>query len=312
MDYSIPEIAIAKLRAAQASYHVTTPDPSVTERTVQYKNRDSTSLRIIVHSSSSHTSTEAPLIVLFHGGGSTIGSPEDFTPLARRFVSTFSAVVACPEYRLAPENPFPAQSNDAWDAVQWLALNAEKDLGVKLENGFVVGGQSAGAKLAVVTAHLARDQGLTPKLTGVWVAAGGLLSPEVVPERFKDHYLSMTQEECLDAPVLDKQFAKLTREAVKGDVHSALFVPFNWPTGHRGLPPHYFDVCGLDLVRDDALLYEKVLRDGEVDTRMTVYPGMPHLFFNYFPKLKQTYRWRKETLNGMKWLLGREGDRNTE
>ncbi|KAL9115946.1 MAG: hypothetical protein Q9227_000314 [Pyrenula ochraceoflavens] len=304
-DYSDPPKAIAQLRASQASYNPTDTDPAVTETSVQYTTRDGANLRILVHSPSNPPiSSPAPLIVLFHGGGCTIGSPENMTRIARHFVTAFSAVVVAPQYRLAPEHPFPYQAHDTWDTVRWLAGNAESIGADPRAGGFVVGGQSAGAKLATVVSHLARDEKLEPPLTGTWLAAGSVLSANVVPERYKDMYLSMTQEECLNAPVLDRQFAKLTSEALKADIYSALFVPFNWPTGHGGLPRTYFDVCGLDLVRDDSLIYERVLREEYgVETRMTVYPGMPHLFWSYFSGLKQTERWSQQTMIGMGWLL---------
>lgn len=248
--------------------------------------------------------TPRPLIVLYHGGGSTIGEPENLTTLCRRFVKELDVVCVAPQYRLAPEWPFPQQAYDAWDALEWIAENAMTALPADLSKGFVVGGVSAGGKLAAVVSHLARDRGLSPALTGVWLSAASVVSKSVVPWKYKSRYLAQTQEACLNAPVLDKQFAKITADALKADEYSALAAPLNWPTGHVGLPRTYFDICGLDIVRDDSLVFEALLRDEcAVETRSNVYPGMPHIFWQYFPTLSQTKRWEIETTKGMGWLL---------
>ena len=71
------------------------------------------------------------------------------------------------DYRLAPEAPFPAAPNDAWDALTWAAANAKEVLGADPSKGFIVCGTSAGGNLTDVVAHLARDEKLNPPLTGL-------------------------------------------------------------------------------------------------------------------------------------------------
>ena len=71
----------------------------------------------------------------------------------------------------------------------------------------------------------------------------------------------------------------LTRESehYQPDINSPLYAPFNHPDGHTGLPPIAFQVCGMDPLRDEALIYERVLReDFGVNTKLHVYPGLPH------------------------------------
>lgn len=63
---------------------------------------------------------DAPLIVYFHGGGFVLGGLENEELMCTLFVQRLKAVVLNVDYRLAPENPFPAGPNDAYDVVKWV------------------------------------------------------------------------------------------------------------------------------------------------------------------------------------------------
>jgi acetyl esterase/lipase len=82
-------------------------------------------------------------------------------------------------------------------------------------------------------------------------------------------------------------------------------VPFNHPKGHGNIPPTYFQVCGLDALRDDSLIYERLLREeSSIATRLDLYPGLPHHFWEFYPQLKQHIQKRTEdTVNEIQWLL---------
>jgi acetyl esterase len=105
-------------------------------------------------------STDAglPLLLYMHGGGFTIGSIATHDILCRELARLAGCMVVSLDYRLAPEHRFPAASNDAWDALQWLASHAET---LRADPArLAVGGDSAGGTLAAVNAILARDAGL--------------------------------------------------------------------------------------------------------------------------------------------------------
>ncbi len=99
-----------------------------------------------------------PLLLYLHGGGFTIGSIATHDVLCRELARLSGAMVVSLEYRLAPEHRFPTASNDAWDALAWLAQHAAT-LGADPAR-LAVGGDSAGGTLAAVNAILARDAGL--------------------------------------------------------------------------------------------------------------------------------------------------------
>lgn len=67
----------------------------------------------------------------------------------------------------------------------------------------------------------------------------------------------------------------------------------------------YFQVCGMDILRDEGLTYEQVLtEENGVKTRLDVYPGMPHTFWNSFPMLTQGKKAAQDLEDGIRWLLG--------
>jgi len=114
-------------------------------------------------------------------------------------VQAFGAVCVSASYRLAPEHPFPAAPNDSWDALQWAAANA-KSLKADPSQGFIVGGTSAGGNITAVLALLARDEGLSPPLTGQYLAIPAIGNKKWIPEKYKDRFLSFEQNK--DVPVL--------------------------------------------------------------------------------------------------------------
>ncbi|WP_136687536.1 alpha/beta hydrolase [Halorhabdus amylolytica] len=96
-----------------------------------------------------------PTIVFFHGGGFVLGSIGTHDLLCRRLCRQTDGVVVSVEYRLAPENPFPAAVEDAYAATQWVADNPDR---LASDGTLVVAGDSAGGNLAAVVALMARDR----------------------------------------------------------------------------------------------------------------------------------------------------------
>jgi acetyl esterase/lipase len=89
------------------------------------------------------------------------------------------------------------------------------------------------------------------------------------------------------------------------DPRSPLMSPVIWPTGHHSLPPTYFQIAGSDPFRDEALIYEKQLReDFGVATRTSLYPGLPHGFWSWWPTAEFSKRHARDLHDGLEWLLG--------
>ena len=94
-------------------------------------------------------------------------------------------------------------------------------------------------------------------------------------------------------------------DAYLPDVKSPLYNVFNHPAGHGNLPPAYIQVCGSDPLRDEGLLYEEILStESKVKTRLDVYQGLPHHFWQFFPDFPGNVKHTQDTIAGLKWLLG--------
>lgn len=89
----------------------------------------------------------------------------------------------------------------------------------------------------------------------------------------------------------------------QGDPASPLCSPFLFPS-HKDLPPSYFQICGLDPLRDEAILYEQVMRlEYGVKTKVDMYPGLPHSFWSHWPNASFSVKHKQDSIDGLGWLL---------
>lgn len=73
---------------------------------------------------------------------------------------------------------------------------------------------------------------------------------------------------------------------------------------HKDLPPTYFQICGMDALRDDGLIYERILsEENGVKTKVQLYPGLPHGFWSWQPEAEFSKQLHRDSVEGMKWLL---------
>lgn len=94
------------------------------------------------------------VILYFHGGGFIAGSPESHRPLVARLAHAASARALVPQYRLAPEYPYPAALRDAADAYRWLLTQGVTP------NNIIFAGDGSGGGLALSTLLALRNAGL--------------------------------------------------------------------------------------------------------------------------------------------------------
>jgi len=147
--------------------------------------------------------------------------------------------------------------------------------------GLLVGSEVAGAALAAAVVLRARDEGLETRMTGVFLSAGIFLDPGCVPEQLQAFYRSRSDERCIDSPQPPDERASSARRAV--EAASMERNAAHRTTGHANLPRTYVQACGLDLWRDDGILYAHVLRELGNEVRLDVYSGAPHGFWHLVP-----------------------------
>ena len=90
------------------------------------------------------------------------------------------------------------------------------------------------------------------------------------------------------------------------DPNSKLFTPFAGPKNEWNfidLPATAFWVCGMDPLRDDAIVYDRVLKENGTKTRFKMYSGVPHSFWSFAPSLKLSQQAVRDFVEGIGWLL---------
>ncbi len=201
-------------------------------------------------------------VLYLHGGGYVIGGPTTHRELASRIGSKTSAAVFLLDYRLAPENPFPAAIDDAVAGYRWL-LDSGRDPGQML-----VAGDSAGGGLGVALLAALRD-------AGVALPAGAvLMSPWV---DLTNSGSSQTTRSAEDPIVSRASLDRMAEWYLAG--HSSrdpLASPLFGDLG--GLPPLLVQVGTAEVLYDDAeRLVAKALAAG-VDAAQETFDGCIHVF----------------------------------
>ncbi|OAL51595.1 alpha/beta-hydrolase [Pyrenochaeta sp. DS3sAY3a] len=286
-------------------YPIPGPIPdSVTETLHDVPTRDGSSIRVRVYQpKAGPPEGGSPLIMMYHEGGWSMGDLSDEDLNCRMFARDLRAVCVNVEYRLAPEHKFPTGVHDSWDALQW-ALAHAPSLHATPTAGLIVGGASAGGNIAAVLALLARDENLSPPITGQYLCMPALLPHTNVPAHLAPLYQSRTHS--VSDPVLKDLVPGAIEAIYEPDPTSPLYDPFNHPAGHVGVAKAFFQVGGIDPLRDEGVLYDGVLRGSGVLTRFELYRGFGHVFWTNYPEMEASRGFVRDALEGVRWLLEKE------
>jgi acetyl esterase/lipase len=202
------------------------------------------------------------VLLYLHGGGFVVHLPAAYRAFSRRLSRTLGMRVVLPQYRLAPEHPFPAGSDDCLTTYRWLL-----DEGVDPRR-IVIAGDSAGANLALVTVIRIRDAGLRPPACAAMFSGAFDLtwqSASLAYNRDKD---PMIVPDAL--PVLSSYYID-SRNAANPWV-SPIYADF------ASLPPLHFQAGGTEVLVDDSIRAADKARWAGVEVELTVWPGLPHVF----------------------------------
>ncbi len=211
-----------------------------------------------------------PVLIYYHGGGFVIGSPETHDAACRHLCVAGDCIVISVDYRLAPEDKFPAAPDDCWAALRWVAENAES-LGGDPQR-IAVGGDSAGGNLATVVCLDAKANGgpdircqlliypgteLTASASSHKTFGEGYLLTSDVIGWFMDHYF----EDGAD------------RSQPRASPHNADL---------SGLPPALVISAGYDPLQDEDKEYYDMLKVAGVEAEHIHYDGMIHGFVSNY------------------------------
>jgi acetyl esterase len=210
-----------------------------------------------------------PGIVFFHGGGWVIGDLETHDDVCRRLADMTGYRVLAVDYRLAPENPFPASHDDCVSATEW-AFDHAAEIGFDPAR-IATCGDSAGGNLAASVAITLRDHGRHA------LAMQVLMYPVTT---FTVTTESM--DRLAEGYFLTKAGMIYFRDALFGNtgLGSDPRVSVLDVTNLGGLAPAFVSTAGFDPLSDEGAAYAKALDAAGVDVEHHHYEGFIHGFYN--------------------------------
>lgn len=208
-------------------------------------------------------------MVFFHGGCYVFGDLETHDTVCRSLSNSSGSLIVAIDYRLAPEDKFPAAVHDAYAATKWVVDHAA-DLGGD-PSRVGVGGDSAGGNLSAVVALLARDRGgpaLAYQLL-IYPATDGAMNTLSMRENSEGYLLTRR----------DVVWAYNHYLSEVGDKLNPLVSPL-LAADHSGLPAAIIVTAEFDPLRDEGEAYGEKLRQGGVPVKVRRYDGMIHGFLS--------------------------------
>jgi len=205
-----------------------------------------------------------------HGGGWVLGAADLQDPMLERIADNTGQVVVSVEYRLAPEDPYPAGPDDCEDAAAWVVKNARAEFG---SDAITVGGESAGGHLAAVTILRMRDNHGYTGWRGANLVYGAFdLSMTPSQRAFGNTRLVLRT---IDMQQFYNAFLPVQTERRVPDI-SPLYANL------AGLCPALFTVGTRDALLDDTLfMHARWVAAGNA-AELAIFPGGAH-GFTLFP-----------------------------
>ena len=204
------------------------------------------------------------LIVHFHSGGYVMGSPHAYREFAGRLSRASGASVLLPDYRLAPEHPYPGAVEDAMAVYR--ALLVESD-----PAGIILSGDSAGGGLAMACLLSIRDEGLP-------LPAGGVGICPLLDLAGEGDSANIPSD-----PLINRDLIVGMGKVYIGEIdpHAHPLASPLWGQ-HHGLPPIYLTASASEALRDDVVRMAKSIEAAGGTVRLSLVEGYVHIW-TFFP-----------------------------
>jgi acetyl esterase/lipase len=214
-------------------------------------------------------------LLYLHGGGYVSGCAGFYLAMAAHISAAAQCAIFLPDYRLAPECPFPAALEDCVNAYQWLRANGPHGPGIT--NAIFIAGDSAGGGLTLAMLMALRDRGLPLPQGAIPIspfADQTLSSDSIRSQRMLDPIM---HPDCLG------DFVRLY--AAGADVRSPLISPVYGD--YSGICPLLIQAGEHEVIRDDSVRVAAAARTAPVPVTLEIYPGMFHVFQSHEPLLPE-------------------------
>ncbi len=212
-------------------------------------------------------------LLYLHGGGFVSGSGAFYLAMTAHISAAAKCAVLLPDYRLAPEHPFPAGLDDCVAAHEWIRSNGPSGPGPA--KATFVAGDSAGGSLTLAVLLALRDRKLP-------LPAGGIpLSPTT------DWTLASESLKTVDDPIISARTMPEFRDRYLGktDPRNPLASPVFGD--YHGLPPLLIQLGEHEMLRDDSIRVAKKARSDGISVKLEIWPGMFHVFQSHEPLLPE-------------------------
>ncbi|KAA8910073.1 hypothetical protein TRICI_004260 [Trichomonascus ciferrii] len=239
-----------------------------------------------------------PCTIWFHGGGWVLGGIDTENSFCTHVCEWSKSVVVSVDYRMAPENPFPAAIEDSYEALIWILKNAAS-LGINATK-VAVAGSSAGGNISAILTHKYANDSAHQDLPSLVYQL--LVVPVCDNTADKDTHLSWKEFE--HTPQLPRGKMLWYRDLYlpnKADWKKPEASPIFYPAESFKKVPPAFVACGeCDVLRTEGEQYAEKLKQAGIETNLTVYPGMPHPVMAMDDCLTQGKRLVKETTDALR------------
>lgn len=220
-------------------------------------------VRLRVYTPVDATGLELPAVFYIHGGGMILGSIEANELTCAMLCENLNAVVISTDYRKAPENPHPAQSEDCYAGLAWTVAHAG-ELGIDTGRLALFGG-SAGGNLAIAVSMMARDKG------------GPSISFVMAPyPMIDDRNETPSSSEITEVGIWDRAGNIEAWGWFLGGAQADGYAAPARAADVSGLPPMFMDVGDMDLFRDEDIAFAARLLQAGNPLEFHVYPGAYH------------------------------------